>query len=47
LTGHQLPSHLVPNLTGQLFQLDKRASSSQTLMFPLGKLIDDPGNPRS
>jgi len=42
LARHQLPSHLIPNLAGQLFQLNKRASSAQTLLFPLGKLSDDP-----
>jgi hypothetical protein len=42
LACHQLPSHLIPNLAGQFFQLNERASSSQPLMFLLGKPIDDP-----
>jgi hypothetical protein len=42
LARHQLASYLIPNLTRQFFQLHECASSSQTLMFLLGKLIDDP-----
>jgi len=42
LARQQLPSHLIPNLAGQFFQLDERAGSPQTLLFPLGKLMNDP-----
>lgn len=42
LARQQLPSYLIPNLAGQFFQLDERASSSKTLLFPLGKLTHDP-----
>jgi hypothetical protein len=42
LARHQLASHLISNLARQLFQFDEGASSSQPLLFPLGKLIDDP-----